>query len=101
MELPFRKLLSDLIDAGEKPVCVISDFFFGWTADVAHEFGIFHAIFSGASGFGMACYYCLRMNLIHQGPRNVEFFLPDFPEAGKFHVTQIPFFMLVAGRMTA
>ncbi|KAL0435460.1 UNVERIFIED_CONTAM: UDP-glycosyltransferase 92A1 [Sesamum radiatum] len=96
LELPFRKLLSDLIDAGEKPVCVISDFFFGWTADVAHEFGIFHAIFSGASGFGMACYYCLRMNLIRQCPRNDEFFLPDFPEAGKFHVTQIPFFMLVA-----
>ncbi|KAL0389373.1 UNVERIFIED_CONTAM: UDP-glycosyltransferase 92A1 [Sesamum calycinum] len=46
LELPFRKLLSDLTENGEKPLCVVSDFFFGWAADVAHEFGIFHAIFS-------------------------------------------------------
>ncbi|KAL0459269.1 UNVERIFIED_CONTAM: Crocetin glucosyltransferase 3 [Sesamum latifolium] len=97
LELPFRKLLSDLIETGEKPVCVVSDFLFGWAADVAHEFGIFHAIFSVSSGFGMACCYSLRLNLPHKCTDNVEFSLPDFPEAGKVHVTQMPFPMLAAG----
>ncbi|KAK4419516.1 UDP-glycosyltransferase 92A1 [Sesamum alatum] len=97
LELPFRKLLSDLIETGEKPLCVVSDFFFGWAAEVAHEFGIFHSIFSGSSAFGMACCYSLRLNLPHRHTDNVEFSLPDFPEAGKVHVTQLPFPMLVAG----
>ncbi|KAK4407367.1 UDP-glycosyltransferase 92A1 [Sesamum angolense] len=97
LELPFRKLLSDLTENGEKPLCVVSDFFFGWAADVAHEFGIFHAIFSGSSGFGLACSYSLRLNLPHKHTDNAEFFLPDFPEAGKVHVTQMPFPTLVAG----
>ncbi|KAJ6694695.1 GLYCOSYLTRANSFERASE [Salix koriyanagi] len=27
--------------------------FFGWCAEIAHEFGAFHAIFSGCGGFGL------------------------------------------------
>ncbi|KAL0435459.1 UNVERIFIED_CONTAM: UDP-glycosyltransferase 92A1 [Sesamum radiatum] len=97
LELPFRKVLSDLIETGEKPLCVVSDLFFGWAADVAHEFGIFHAIFSSSSGFGMACCYSLRLiNLPHKHTDSVEFSLPDFPEAGKVHVNQMPFPTLVS-----
>ncbi|KAI3449918.1 hypothetical protein Pfo_006583 [Paulownia fortunei] len=84
LKLPFKKLLADLteIQGGEKPLCIIADFF-GWASDVAHEFGIFHALVSGTSGFGMACYYSLWLNLPHKHNKNVEFFLPGFPEAGK------------------
>ncbi|KAG5577413.1 hypothetical protein H5410_057547 [Solanum commersonii] len=49
LEPSFRNLVSSLI---EKPLCVISDMFFGWSANVAHEFGIFHVIFSGAGEGG-------------------------------------------------
>ncbi|KAI3461074.1 hypothetical protein Pfo_017737 [Paulownia fortunei] len=99
LKLPFRTLLSDLIDihGGEKPLCVISDFFFGWAADVAHEFGILHLIFSVTGGFGMACYYSMWLNLPHRLTHSVEFLLPDFPEAGRVHVTQVTPAMLAGG----
>lgn len=100
LEPAFRKLLADLINQqkGVKPLCIIGDFFFGWSADVAHEFGIFHAIFSGAGGFGLACYYSIWLNLPHRenNEEKGEFMLPDFPEAGKFHVTQLSPSVLIA-----
>ncbi|KAG8389046.1 hypothetical protein BUALT_Bualt02G0188600 [Buddleja alternifolia] len=91
LKLPFTNLLHHLIELqnGEKPLCVISDFFFGWAADVAHELGIFHAIFSSGGGFGMACYNSMWLNLPHKHTENVEFLLPDFPEAGKFRISQV------------
>ncbi|KAK6138361.1 hypothetical protein DH2020_027890 [Rehmannia glutinosa] len=99
LKLPFRNLLSDLIDihGGEKPICVISDFFFGWATDVAHAFGVFHLIFSCTGGFGMACYYSMWMNLPHRFCDGDEFLLPDFPEAGRIHVTQVTPAMSMAG----
>lgn len=98
LELPFRKVVADFIEKnrGEKPLCVIGDFFFGWSADVAHEFGIFHAIFSGAGGFGLACYYSMWLNLPHRNSDKGEFVLPDFLEAGKFHVSQLSPSLLIA-----
>ncbi|CAA2992263.1 UDP-glycosyltransferase 92A1-like [Olea europaea subsp. europaea] len=99
LEQPFRKLLADLVEGnggGEKPVCVVADFIFDWTAHVAHEFGVFHAIFSCTGGYGMACYYSMWLNLPHKHTESQEFMLPDFPEAGKFHVTQLSPALLVA-----
>lgn len=99
LEPSFRKVLADLIreKGGQKPLCIIGDFFFGWSADVARDFGIFHAIFSGAGGFGLACYYSLWLNLPHRNnSEKGEFMLPDFPEAGKFHVTQLSPSLLLA-----
>lgn len=91
LEPAFRKLLFDLIQErrGLRPLCIIADFFFGWTAAVAHEFGIFHAIFSGAGGFGLACFYSMWLSLPHRDTDKLEFTLPDFPEAGIFHVSQL------------
>ncbi|XP_009784052.1 UDP-glycosyltransferase 92A1-like [Nicotiana tabacum] len=93
LEPNFKKILSDLVDEKigffKKPICVIADFFFGWSAKVTHEFGIFHAIFCGTSGFGLACYYSMWLNLPHRYTDKLEFILPDFQEAGKFHVTQL------------
>ncbi|XP_059665196.1 UDP-glycosyltransferase 92A1-like [Cornus florida] len=94
----FRKLLLDLTaeDSGAPPLCVIADIFFGWTADVTRELGIFSAIFSGAGGFGLACYYSIWLGLPHRNTNSLEFSLPDFPEAGEIHVTQLAPSMVVA-----
>lgn len=92
----FRNLVNELVTGGDPLLCIISDMFFGWTADVAHEFGIFHAIFSGCSGFGLGCYYSLWMNLPHRKTESPEFCLPDFHEAGKIHVTQLMDLLLKA-----
>ncbi|EYU18013.1 hypothetical protein MIMGU_mgv1a019043mg, partial [Erythranthe guttata] len=79
---PFRALLSQLIDAH---------------ADVAHEFGVFHLIFSPTGGFGMASYCSAWLNLPHRFTRAAEFLLPNFPEAGTIHVTQLTPAMLAGG----
>lgn len=97
----FRKILTDLFDVKigffkKPPICVISDFFFGWSAEVTHEFGILHSIFCGAGGFGLACYYSIWMNLPHRHTDKLEFILPDFQEAGKFHVTQLSPSLVIA-----
>ncbi|KAF9686455.1 hypothetical protein SADUNF_Sadunf03G0160300 [Salix dunnii] len=63
--------------------------FFAWCAEIAHEFGAFHAIFSRCGGFGFACYHSLWLNLPHQNNLSDEFTLPDFPEACTIHVTQL------------
>ncbi|XP_022879072.1 UDP-glycosyltransferase 92A1-like isoform X1 [Olea europaea var. sylvestris] len=133
-KIPFKKLLFDIIQeqGSVKPVCVIADFFFGWTVDIAHEFGIFHSIFSANGGFGMACFYSMWLNLPHKnidggfGKEDstvlysiieeeklkshslycpdvfsrecAEFLLPDFPEAGKHHVTQLSPSLKMAGK---
>lgn len=92
LKLPFRKLISELIaeQNGHLPLCLVVDMFFGWCVEIAHEFGVSHAIFVGGGGFGMACYYSLWTNMPHLGADSDEFTLPDFPEASKIHVTQLP-----------
>ncbi|KAI3748292.1 hypothetical protein L6452_11276 [Arctium lappa] len=85
----FTNILSEFVNAGTPPLCVVADFFFGWSAAVSHEFGIFHLIFSGAGGFGLACYYSAWINLPHKNSDSGEFVLPDFQEAGKLQVTQL------------
>lgn len=87
----FRKLISDLVheSCGQPPVCIITDMFFSWCAEIAHEFGIFHAIFCGGGGYGFACFFSLWLNLPHRNTDSEEFTLPDFQEASKFHATQL------------
>ncbi|KAJ6713379.1 GLYCOSYLTRANSFERASE [Salix purpurea] len=87
----FRKLISDLVkeQSGHPPLCIITDIFFGWCSEIAHEFGAFHAIFSGSGGFGIACYYYLWLNLPHQMKNSDELAVPDFPEASKIHAAQL------------
>ncbi|MFS7956824.1 putative crocetin glucosyltransferase [Helianthus anomalus] len=85
----FQNILNDLVAAETPPFCVVADFFFGWSAAVSHKFGICHVIFSGSSGFGLACYFSSWINLPHKNSENGEFMLPDFKEAGKLQVTQL------------
>ncbi|KAI8526262.1 hypothetical protein RHMOL_Rhmol13G0295000 [Rhododendron molle] len=85
----FRHLVSDLVRGGAPPLAVVADMFFGWSAEIAREFGVFHAIFSSAGGFGIGCYCSLWLNMPHRKTNSPEFFLPDFQEAGLIHLTQL------------
>lgn len=94
----FRKLMYDLVNEenGQKPLCIITGIFFGWCAEIAREFGVFHALFIGGGGFGFACYYSLWMNLPHRSTDSDEFLLPDFPEASRLHVSQLTHYLRIA-----
>ncbi|KAI9079399.1 hypothetical protein K1719_038698 [Acacia pycnantha] len=92
MRPAFKLLIQNLMDSQHhrRPLCIIADIFFGWTASVAKEVGAFHVIFGGCGGYGMACYYSLWFHLPHRKGQGDEFLLPDFPEAGRIHKTQLP-----------
>ncbi|XP_050221921.1 UDP-glycosyltransferase 92A1 [Mercurialis annua] len=92
LEPAFKKLVLDITDEqqGQPPVCIIADMFFGWTAPVAKELGVFHAIFSGGGGFGISVYYSVWSSLPHRNAKSDEFELDDFKEISKLHVTQLP-----------
>lgn len=88
-----RRLVSEMLqeEPDHPPLCIISDLFFGWAAQVAHEFDIAHAIFVGASAFGMACYFSLWTSIPSwKVEGRTEYDMEDFPEGGKVHVTQLP-----------
>ncbi|KAJ4816496.1 Glycosyltransferase [Rhynchospora pubera] len=57
---PFRQLLSNL---SPLPICIISDFFLGWTLPVANEFNIPRIVFHGMSVFSMAMNKSLKYNM--------------------------------------
>ncbi|KAF2311990.1 hypothetical protein GH714_027690 [Hevea brasiliensis] len=92
LEPAFRKLIQDIAheQGRQPPPCIIADIFFGWTATVAKELGVFHAVFSGAGGYGLACYYSVWLTLPHRNAKSDEFELQDFKEVSKLHVTKLP-----------
>ncbi|XXG67906.1 hypothetical protein AAC387_Pa06g1142 [Persea americana] len=71
------------------PLCIISNMFLGWTVEIAHQLGIFHSLFFPSGGFGSAVLFSLWLNLPHSHTDSDEFSLPDFPEAGNIHRSQL------------
>lgn len=53
-------------------------------------------MFSGAGGYGLACYYSVWLALPHRNTESDEFELQDFKEVSKLHVTQLPLSILEA-----
>ncbi|XP_022889083.1 UDP-glycosyltransferase 92A1-like [Olea europaea var. sylvestris] len=88
----FTNLVSRLIeeDNGRLPLCIISDMFFAWSAEVAHEFGIFHAIFNAGAGYGMAVFHTIWLNLPQLKSNSEEFSLPGFPRGYRFKTKNLP-----------
>ncbi|KAJ4972180.1 hypothetical protein NE237_005279 [Protea cynaroides] len=80
----FTHLISKL-----SPLCIISDMFFTWTADVANQFGIFHSIFNAGGAYGMALYHSVWTHLPHCNTNSDEFSLPDLPEISPIHRSQL------------
>ncbi|KAG6629989.1 hypothetical protein CIPAW_14G123300 [Carya illinoinensis] len=87
-----RKLIHNIFheeNSCPPPHCFISDLYFGWCADIAHEFGMFHAMFSVVGAFGMACYFSMCLHCPQRKAESGEFTLPDFPEASTIHISQL------------
>ncbi|KAG5022466.1 hypothetical protein JHK82_018377 [Glycine max] len=76
-----------LIQNHKHKLLIIFDIFFGWTATIAKELGIFHIVFSS---YGLACYYSFWLNLPHRYVNFDEFSLSHFPEAHVIHCMQLP-----------
>lgn len=88
----FENLISTLTNEqhGRPPLCIISDMFFGWTAEIAHDFGTFHAIFNAGGSYGMALFHSLWLNQPHKSAKFDQFSLPGFPNSCRFRLKQLP-----------
>nr|UXB92753.1 glycosyltransferase [Helleborus thibetanus] len=65
LQLPFHHVLQDMSDSGCLPLCVISDFFLGWTLDICRSFGIPRLVFHGMSVLSMAISKTVWMHKPH------------------------------------
>ena len=54
MKQPFEGVLKDMISDGCRPICVISDFFLGWTLNSCRSFGIPRIVSQGIGVLSMA-----------------------------------------------
>ncbi|KAG8370898.1 hypothetical protein BUALT_Bualt13G0031300 [Buddleja alternifolia] len=88
----FRTLVAELVaeHGGKNPLCIISDMLFAWSVDVAHEFGIFHAIFNTSGGFGTAGLHTMFLNLPYLESNSDEFWMPGFPTGYMFKTENLP-----------
>ncbi|KAI3461073.1 hypothetical protein Pfo_017736 [Paulownia fortunei] len=76
--------------SGNPPLCIISDMFFAWSAEIAHEFGTLHAVFNAGGGYGMAGLHTTWLNLPHLKSNCDEFWLPGFPRGYRFKTKNLP-----------
>ncbi|XP_059644232.1 probable UDP-glucosyl transferase 73B6 [Cornus florida] len=54
LKVPFEGVLKEMSEAGCRPICVISDFFLGWTLDSCRSLGIPRLVSHGMGLFSMA-----------------------------------------------
>ncbi|XP_078173713.1 UDP-glycosyltransferase 92A1-like [Carex rostrata] len=71
---PFEDLISSLINQGQRKICIIADYFLGWTVEVAEKYNISHAVFATGGPYGMAVMFSLSVN-----PPPPSFFLRALP----------------------
>ncbi|KAL5976337.1 hypothetical protein ACLOJK_020668 [Asimina triloba] len=96
-EAQFERLLIDLSQKdGRPPLCLIADWLFGWTVDVARRLGVFHALLFSGGSFGMAVYYSLWLHLPHRHTESECFSLRGFPETFRLHCSQLDPFIRIA-----
>ncbi|TVU48400.1 hypothetical protein EJB05_08036, partial [Eragrostis curvula] len=89
LRAPFEKLVSELAAReGCKNVCVLADFFMGWTAESARELGVQHRLFVTSGAYASAVTFCLWLRQ-PTFPRPVnpddEQAVPDFPDVRLRH----------------
>ena len=63
MKQAFEDVLRDMIDDGCPPICVISDFFLGWTLESCRLFGIPRVVSHGMGVFSMAVSKSTSLNV--------------------------------------
>ncbi|XP_059434552.1 probable UDP-glucosyl transferase 73B6 [Corylus avellana] len=87
MKQPFEGVLRDMIENGCRPICVISDFFLGWTLDSCRSFGIPRIVSHGMALLSMAI--CKSVGLLAPSVKDSSDLDPvEFPNL------KIPFTLL-------
>ncbi|KAJ4785473.1 Glycosyltransferase [Rhynchospora pubera] len=78
----FDDFISNLVSNSSDgvPLCIVSDFFCGWTVDIARKHKAFHTTFLTMGAFGGAVFFSLWLNHPHRLTEKDQFPLPEYPE---------------------
>ncbi|XP_008794406.1 UDP-glycosyltransferase 73B4-like [Phoenix dactylifera] len=93
---PFHHLLVRLLgEAARPPLCLISDFFLGWTLPLCRRFGLPRLVFHGMSTFSMALCKSLWVHQPHStsaasGDHRLPFHVPGTPPSLLLTLTDVP-----------
>ncbi|XP_058113883.1 scopoletin glucosyltransferase-like [Magnolia sinica] len=92
---PFERLLHEMSTGRDLPICVISDFFLGWTLAACREFNVPRLVFHGMGVFSMsAC----KSVLLHGPHKHVSrddesFSVPGLPVTTLLTLADLPQFI--------
>ena len=93
---PFQHLLTRLLGgAARPPLCLISDFFLGWTLPLCRRFGLPRLVFHGMSAFSMALCKSLWVHQPHftsaaSGDHRLPIHVPGTPPSLLLTLTEVP-----------
>ncbi|XP_043697210.1 scopoletin glucosyltransferase-like [Telopea speciosissima] len=80
LQEPFHQLLQNMSQSNDLPICVISDFFLGWTLPVCCEFSVPRLVFHGMGVFALAMSKTVSLHTphLHVSSDTVPLNLPGF-----------------------
>ncbi|KAG1364422.1 Glycosyltransferase [Cocos nucifera] len=93
---PFQHLLVRLLrDAARPPLCLISDFFLGWTLPLCRRYGLPRLVFHGMSAFSMALCKSLWVHQPHStsaasGDHRLPIHVPGTPPSLLLTLVEVP-----------
>ncbi|ONI29078.1 hypothetical protein PRUPE_1G179700 [Prunus persica] len=90
LEAPAHRLILDIIaKEGRPPLCIVSDMYFGWAANLANNLSTVHVTFTTGGAYGSAALVSIWLSLPHRCTASDEFPVPGFPESYRFHISQL------------
>ncbi|TQD76181.1 hypothetical protein C1H46_038266 [Malus baccata] len=90
LEAPTHRFISDIIEKeGHSPLCIISDMYFGWAANLANSFGTAHVTFTTGGAYDTAALVSIWLNLPHRSTVLDELPVLGFPKSYRFHISQL------------
>ncbi|KAJ3682443.1 hypothetical protein LUZ60_015016 [Juncus effusus] len=86
LRAPFEKLIKSLIkqEGNYKKICIIADYFLGWTVEIAKKFEVSHAAFVTGGPYGNSVMFSIVLN---PPPRS---FLSEASPSSKFNLVDHP-----------
>ncbi|XP_077236761.1 UDP-glucose flavonoid 3-O-glucosyltransferase 7-like [Tasmannia lanceolata] len=92
LQKPFEQTLSQMSLARDLPICVISDFFMGWTLGVCKKFHVPRLAFHGMGVFSMAVCksVCVHAPHKHLSSDSERFTVPGLPSCTEFTPSELP-----------
>ncbi|XP_058113885.1 scopoletin glucosyltransferase-like [Magnolia sinica] len=90
---PFERLLREMSNGRDLPICVISDFFLGWTLAACRGFDVPRLVFHGMGAFAMSV---CKSVLVHSPQKHVSrddesFSVPSLPLTTRLTLVDLPY----------